>query len=48
MPHKLQGQPSAIQDFIFKVKSERLLTFLISAGIIFEICGPKYLNEPKP
>ena len=24
---KLQGQPSGIQNFIFKVKSEKLLTF---------------------
>ena len=33
---------------IIIVKSKRLLTFLISAGIIFQIFGVKYLNTCKP
>ena len=41
-------QPLGNQDFIFKVKLERLLTFLISPGIISQIFGAKYLNDRKP
>ena len=43
-----QVQTSSIQDFSFKAKFERLLTFLISFGIIFQMFGAKYLNDRKP
>ena len=46
--HNLQGQSSGIQHFIFKLKSKRFLTFLISTGIIFQMFGAKYLNDHKP
>ena len=46
--HRLPGQPSGIQIAIFKIKSEKLLTFLISAGIIFPVIGAQYLSDRKP
>ena len=43
-----QVQTSSIRDFFFKAKFERLFTFLISFGIIFQVFGAKYLNDRKP
>ena len=32
--HNLQGQPLGTPNFIFRGKAEKLLTFLVSDGII--------------
>ena len=46
--HQLQGQPPHIQDFIFKVKSKRLLVFLIFLGTkTFQIFGAKYFKDHR-
>ena len=46
--HSLHLQPSDFQSFIFILKADNDLEFLISAGTNSQVLGPLYLMVSKP